>query len=168
MVVFAEPLLVAWVGHAYAKDADVVVILTCAALAEVAMWPAIFLLQGMDRHRPLVVFAVGSAALNLGLSIWLVGPLEVKGVALATLIASGLQMLLVLPYSMRVNGVRAATLLRDVLRPGRRAARSRGGAARRRARAGSRPSSLVTIALAGIAGAVGLRRRLPQLPAGRA
>ena len=36
------------------------------------MWPAIYLLQGMDRHRPLVVFAVGSAVLNLALSIWLV------------------------------------------------------------------------------------------------
>ena len=152
MIVFAEPLLVAWVGRAYAKDADVVVILTCAALTEVAMWPAIFLLQGMDRHRPLVVFAVGSAALNLGLSIWLVGPLGVKGVALATLIASGLQMVLVLPFSMRVNGVRAATLLRDVLLPVA-VPLVPAAAVLVAEREWLAPGSLVTIALAGIAGA---------------
>jgi O-antigen/teichoic acid export membrane protein len=153
MVVFAEPLLVAWVGRAYAKDSVVVVILTGAGLAEVAMWPAIYMLQGMDRHRPLVIFAVGSAVLNLGLSIWLVGPLDVKGVALATLIASGLEMLLVVPYAMRVNRVRVTTVLRDVLVPVTLPLIPAAAllVAERELLA---PSNLVTIALAGFAGAV--------------
>jgi O-antigen/teichoic acid export membrane protein len=117
------------------------------------MWPAIYMLQGMDRHRPLVIFAVGSAVLNLGLSIWLVGPLDVKGVALATLIASGLEMLLVVPYAMRVNRVRVTTVLRDVLVPVTLPLIPAAAllVAERELLA---PSNLVTIALAGFAGAV--------------
>ncbi len=153
MVVFAEPLLVAWVGELYAKDSAVVVILTGALLCEVAMWPAIYLLQGMDRHRPLVVFAVGSAILNLGLSIWLVGPLGVKGVALATLIASGIQLLFVLPYSMRVNSVSARAIFSDVVLPVA-IPLVPAAAVLLAEREWLAPSHLVTIALAGLTGAL--------------
>lgn len=117
IVVFAKALLVAWVGDDYAKDAIVVVILTCAGLAEVAMYPAVFMLQGMDRHRPLVAFAAGSATLNLVLSVLLVDSLGVKGVALGTLIATGLEMLLVLPFALRAHGVGAGRFARDALLP---------------------------------------------------
>lgn len=117
MIVFAEPLLVAWVGEEYAQDAIVVVLLTWAGLAQIALHPATFMLQGMDRHRPLAGFALGSAALNLALSVLLVGPLGVKGVALGTLIATGLEMLVVLPFALRVNRVSFARLLREALAP---------------------------------------------------
>lgn len=117
IIIFARALLLAWVGEPYAEDAIIVVILTCAGLAEVAMYPAVFMLQGMDRHRPLVVFAVASAALNLVLSVILVQSLGVKGVAIGTLVATGLEMLVVLPFALRANQVRLLPFAREALAP---------------------------------------------------
>ena len=103
MVLLADRLLSAWVGEAYAKDADVLVILLFAGLAKASMFPTLLMLQGMDRHRPLMVFALGSAALNLVLAVSLVGPLGVTGVAWATLIATGVELMVALPFALRVN-----------------------------------------------------------------
>ena len=91
LVVFAAPFLSAWVGPSYASSSDIAVLLLVAALLEAVMSPASQALQGMNRHRPLVVFALTSAALNLGLSLALIGPLGVRGVALGTLIATGIE-----------------------------------------------------------------------------
>ena len=117
LIVFAGPFLSAWVGPRFAHSSDIVVILTFAGLAEALLWPAAELLQGMNRHRPLVVFALGSAALNLTLSIILIGPLGVKGVAYGTLIATGIEALIVVPFAGRVTGVAGRTVFRDVLVP---------------------------------------------------
>lgn len=105
MALLADRLLAAWVGDVYAKDADVLVILIFAGLAKATMFPTLLMLQGMDRHRPLMFFALGSAALNLVLAISLVGPLGVTGVAWATLIATGLEVLVAVPFALHVNGV---------------------------------------------------------------
>jgi O-antigen/teichoic acid export membrane protein len=163
MVIFAEPLLVAWVGERYAQDADVVVVLAGALFCEVAMWPAIYMLQGMDRHRPLVVFAVLSALLNLGLSIWLVQSLGVAGVAYGTLIASGLQLLAVVPFAMAVNAIGAGTLWREVLLPVL-IALPPAALLMVAVRELLEPSHLVTIALAGLAGAIAYGALFLALP----
>jgi O-antigen/teichoic acid export membrane protein len=118
LIVFAAPFLSTWVGPQFASNANIVVLLTLAAFAEALMWPANATLLGVNRHRPLVVFAVGSAALNLGLSIALVGPLGVRGVALGTVIASSIQAAIVLAFSARALGVRRGEVCRQVLVPG--------------------------------------------------
>jgi len=153
LIVFAGPFLAAWVGPRYAHSSDIVVILTFAGLAEALLWPAAQLLQGMNRHRPLVAFALGSAALNLALSIILIGPLGVKGVAFGTLIATSLEALIVVPFAARVTQVQGRTVLADVLVPAilpvvpmvAVLALIRGTLA---------PSTIATIAIAGLAGAV--------------
>jgi Na+-driven multidrug efflux pump len=72
----------------------------------------------MARHRPLAVFAIVSALANLLLSIWLVHPLGVAGVALGTLIPTSIECIVVVtPYAMRQNGVSARVLLSEVLWP---------------------------------------------------
>jgi O-antigen/teichoic acid export membrane protein len=116
LIVYARPFLQAWAPQAI-SSADIVVLLTAAATLEAVMAPVSQALQGMNRHRPLVVFSLGSAALNLGLSIALVGPLGVKGVALGTVIATSIEASIVLPFGARLLAVRLADLRRRVIVP---------------------------------------------------
>jgi O-antigen/teichoic acid export membrane protein len=117
LIIFAHPFLLAWVPKA-AGSADIVVLLTIAALLEALIAPVSQALQGMNRHQPLVIFALASAVLNLALSIALIGPLGVRGVALGTLIATFLEAAVVLPFGARVLAVHAGDVLRRVLIPG--------------------------------------------------
>jgi O-antigen/teichoic acid export membrane protein len=117
LVVFAARFLTVWVGRSFAASADIVLLLTFAGLFEVLLWPATGVLQAMDRHRPLVVFALASAALNLGLSIALIGPLGVRGVAIATIIATAAEALFVVPYATHVLSVGAREILLRVALP---------------------------------------------------
>jgi O-antigen/teichoic acid export membrane protein len=118
LAVFARPFLTAWVGPRYGGDADVLVILLAAGAVDVALWPAGYILVGIGRHRMLALFAGTSALANLGLSIALVGPLGTKGVALGTLIATTAEAsLLVVPYVLRLTGLRPLRALTEVLLP---------------------------------------------------
>jgi peptidoglycan biosynthesis protein MviN/MurJ (putative lipid II flippase) len=65
-----------------------------------------------------VIFALGSAVLNLALSIALIGPLGVRGVAFGTLIATTLEASIVLPFGARVLAVRASAVGTRILLPG--------------------------------------------------
>ncbi len=118
LMVLAEPFLAAWVGKAFARDAHIVVILIASGLFNVAMWPALSMLMGSNAHRPLAVFSGLSALLNLGLSVALVGRIGVTGVALGTLIAAGLEALVVLPFTMRRYAIEPRTMLSEALAPG--------------------------------------------------
>jgi O-antigen/teichoic acid export membrane protein len=114
----AAPLLSAWVGPAYAPYAHLVVILTLALLIDTSQWPAGSVLQGMARHQPLAVISVITAVANLGLSLVLVQTVGVTGVALGSLIPNIVVDLgLVLPYALRVIGVRPSQALREMLLP---------------------------------------------------
>jgi O-antigen/teichoic acid export membrane protein len=118
LMVLAKPFLAAWVGERFAADAHIAVILIAAGFFEVALWPAASMLIGINVHRPTAVFAGASALLNLGLSVVLVGRIGVTGVALGTLVATGLEGLVVVPFAMRRYGVRARTMLSEALAPG--------------------------------------------------
>jgi O-antigen/teichoic acid export membrane protein len=117
LIIFARPFLLAWVPKA-ASASNIVVILTAAALLEALISPVSQALQGANRHRPLVIFALGSAALNLALSIALIGPLGVRGVAYGTLIATAVEAAIVLPFGARVLGVQLSAIGRRILVPG--------------------------------------------------
>jgi O-antigen/teichoic acid export membrane protein len=117
LMVLAKPFLTAWVGHGYARDSDIAVILTAAGLVAMFGWPGSLILQGVARHRLLAIFAVASAALNLVLSVVLIGPFGVRGVAVATLVALTVQSLCFLAYATHVNGVGVGELVREVCLP---------------------------------------------------
>lgn len=118
LIILARPFLTIWVGATYADSANLVLILTIAGLLDIILWPAGSILQGMTRHRRLAVIALGSALANLGLSILLVRPLGVAGVALGTLIPTSVECVcFVLPYAMRVIGVSARAALREIFIP---------------------------------------------------
>lgn len=118
LAVLARPILTAWVGPVYADSAPLVAILTLAGLADVSQWTASTILQGMARHRVLAAMSACSAVANLALSIALVKGLGVTGVALGTLIpTTAVSLGLVMPYVMRVIGIRPAEVLRTSVLP---------------------------------------------------
>jgi O-antigen/teichoic acid export membrane protein len=152
VAVLAGPFLRAWVGPAYADKGNLVLILVAAGLLEISAWPAAAILQGMARHRLLAVFSIGSALANLGLSIALVRPLGITGVALGTLVATAAEMLFfVFPFALRIADVDARSAVRLVLVPTLVPAVPAIAAlyAMREALA---PRSLVSVALIGFAG----------------
>jgi peptidoglycan biosynthesis protein MviN/MurJ (putative lipid II flippase) len=106
----------------------------------------------MSRHRPLVAFALGSAALNLGLSIALIGPLGVRGVAIGTLVATACEAVFVVPFAMRVLRIGPRRIVTQALLPSALPILPMAGVLLA-IRHGFAPSSLPAIALAGLAGA---------------
>jgi O-antigen/teichoic acid export membrane protein len=118
LLVLSGPFLATWVGPEYASAAPLVAVLALASLADTVLWPAAGILQGMARHRPMAIVAIGSALANLALSLWLVHPLGVMGVALGTLIPTTIEsVFIVIPYAMRANGVGAREGLREMFWP---------------------------------------------------
>lgn len=118
LVILARPILTVWVGAAYADYAHLVTILTLASLIDTSQWPAISILQGMARHRPLALISVGTGLANLALSVALVQSLGLTGVALGTLLPTTIACLgLVLPYSMHVIGVSTTQVVKEVFLP---------------------------------------------------
>jgi O-antigen/teichoic acid export membrane protein len=115
LMVLAEPLLGAWVGPAFAGGWPLVTVLTAAAVVDACARPGAVVLQGMSRHRPVAIVALGAGVLNLALSVILVQRVGAVGVALGTLIASLAACALVLPYTLRRVGVSSLRWGRDVL-----------------------------------------------------
>jgi O-antigen/teichoic acid export membrane protein len=75
-------------------------------------------MQGIFRHRPLALFAVLGAFLNLGLSIAFIHPFGTVGVAVATLVATAVEaVLLTIPYVMRTLEVRTRAIVSEVVLP---------------------------------------------------
>src|SRR5262249_25953073 len=92
--------------------------LTLAALIDTSQWPAGSILQGIAKHRPLAVMAACSAIANLALSIALIHPLGLTGIALGTLIPTTVVCLgLAMPYSMHVIAVTKTQVVKEILLP---------------------------------------------------
>jgi O-antigen/teichoic acid export membrane protein len=117
LMVMAQPLLVLWVGPAYASASSIVVILSLASILATCQWPAGAILQGMAQHRLPGFVALGAGLANLALSLALVRPLGLVGVALGTLIPIGLEFLIILPYLMRTIHVGAGEVVKEVFLP---------------------------------------------------
>ena len=118
LVILAPALLKLWVGPEYAAYTHLVLILTVAGLVDTSLWPAGFVLQGMARHQRLAVISLGAGIANLVLSIILVRPLGLTGVALGTLIPTVAEcVLFVLPYTLHVIGVPLREALTDIWLP---------------------------------------------------
>jgi O-antigen/teichoic acid export membrane protein len=118
LCLLARPILTVWVGTAYAGYAYLVIILTLARLIDTSQYAAGSILQGIARQRPVAVVSLCVGVANLGLSIALVHPFGLVGVALGTLIPFALESIcFVLPYSMRVIGVTSTEVLREIVLP---------------------------------------------------
>lgn len=118
LMLLAGPILGAWIGADYAQYGHLVVVLGVACLIATSQWPVSTILQGMNRHRPLSAIAIGAAIANLSLSVVLVGPFGLTGVAFGTLIPTvATSFGLVVPYAIRMVGVTFIDLCRQVVLP---------------------------------------------------
>jgi O-antigen/teichoic acid export membrane protein len=118
LVVLGGPILSVWVGSTYAQYEPLVRILAIAALASTSQAPAASILKGIARHRPLAISAICSGVANLVLSIGLIQPLGVTGVALGTLIPTLVESFaFVLPYSIWVLRIPLAQIMREIAVP---------------------------------------------------
>src|SRR5207247_7288175 len=96
----------------YASAAPLVVILIGGSVALTSVYPAGAILQGMGRFKVVAVTSISSGIANLALSIVLIGPLGVTGVALGTLVPTAIEALVfVIPYTMYVLHVSPRSLL---------------------------------------------------------
>jgi O-antigen/teichoic acid export membrane protein len=112
------PILGIWVGDEYSQYGALVAILTCAVIIDIPGSPAAAVLQSVERHGPMAWMSSANAALNIGLSIALVGPYGIEGVAVGTLVAGSAEVcFLVLPYACRVLRISVRVLATEVLLP---------------------------------------------------
>jgi O-antigen/teichoic acid export membrane protein len=118
LIVLAGPILSVWVGEEYAPYAYLVLLLTVASMIDTSQWPAGFVVQGMARHHFNAVVAFITGVSNLGLSLLLVRPLGLTGVALGTLIPTTVFCLgFILPHVRRVVGVEWHRVFAEMLLP---------------------------------------------------
>ncbi len=113
----AQPFLRRWVGDAFVSSAPLVAILVVAAGIDLLLWPAGFVLQGIARHARVAWISLASGVANVVLSFALAIAIGLPGVALATLVATTGEALVLLPYAMRILGIGTARLVREALAP---------------------------------------------------
>ena len=117
-VVLAAPFLSAWVGPEYARYDYLVTLLTYASFLEIIRRVLAFLLQGVSQHRFMAVTSLVSGLANLALSIILVRPYGLTGIALGTIIPSTIEIVFfVLPYALRVFRLGAGHALYAIFIP---------------------------------------------------
>ena len=120
LAVLGGPFLAAWVGEEYRSAAAILVVLAIASGIDMSRWTPDSVLQGVSKHRPLALFAIIGAGLNLILSILLIGPVGLGpiGAAYGTLIATVIEaVVLTIPFAMRRLGIGAAAVLGSVALP---------------------------------------------------
>lgn len=105
LIYLGVPFLRLWIGNAYTVDAFP--ILLCLGIASIAQALSTQLSLPFHQATDTVGFPVAvlllEAAVNLVLSLWLIGLLGIRGVALATLVPEvGVTFVLVPPYTCRL------------------------------------------------------------------
>ncbi len=117
LILFAEPVIHAWVGSGFEEAGRVVVFLAAATVAAALGRTGLLMLQGVGRARPTALIAFGEAVANVTLAIVLAHLMGVDGVALAALIAAAAaNAAFAVPYACRHFGVSPALLVRSLLR----------------------------------------------------
>jgi O-antigen/teichoic acid export membrane protein len=96
MMLLAGPLVHAWIGPEFSGSVLVVQLLSLTVIARVGNATASTLLKGAGEHRLVAFTNVAAAVANLALSIAIVKPLGLAGVAIGTLVPVCLASTLVL------------------------------------------------------------------------
>jgi len=112
-IILAEPLIRYWVGSEYLFMTIPTQIFIVYWIFTVVRGPTQSMLQGMGRLKVLIYFAVGTALLNLILSLILVNYFGVLGVILGTSIAAIATMPIKLKVALDIIGVKFKTLVKE-------------------------------------------------------
>ncbi|HWP34578.1 MAG TPA: lipopolysaccharide biosynthesis protein, partial [Thermodesulfobacteriota bacterium] len=117
VIVLARPLLAAWVGPAMAASAPALQVLAAAMVVRVGQATVATILKGAGGHRFLALNNSLVAAANLALSLALVRPLGITGVALGTALPVALGTLSVVPEGCRRLGLPLRQVARRAIWP---------------------------------------------------
>ncbi len=118
LVLLSSPFLALWVGPDYAQYSYLVALLSLSGLILVSQAPVALILQGINRHHILAITSIISGLVNLALSLILVGPFGLAGVAIGTLIPTTIESLFViLPYSLRIMNISFLEVIKVSLLP---------------------------------------------------
>ena len=102
LALLADSLILAWVGEDFLESVPLIWILAAAVIIRVGTSTATTVLKGAGQHSFLTWANIGMAVTNLTLSIALVRPLGMIGVALGTLISQAtVSLLLLFPRACR-------------------------------------------------------------------
>ena len=116
--VLAGPVVDAWMGPRFQGSAIVVRLLLCVVLVRIGASSATVILRGAGQHRLLAVTNATTAIVNVLLSIALVGPLGIAGVAIGTLVPVSVGIAFVLfPRACARVGISAWDMLRHAIWP---------------------------------------------------
>lgn len=114
-VMLGEVFIGLWMGPQFAAEAGMVLVIL--ALTQILSCPhnsVASILYGIGKHRNLAFMRVGEAVANVALSVALVGPLGIQGVALGTAIPHILVIGILLPlYACRLLGVSGWKYVRE-------------------------------------------------------
>jgi O-antigen/teichoic acid export membrane protein len=96
LALLAEPVVIGWTGAEFRSASTIVEILSVVVLVRIGGWTASTVLQGAGHHRLLALSNLAGAAVNIGLSVLLIGAYGLPGVAFATLVPVTIRALTVL------------------------------------------------------------------------
>lgn len=106
LVMLADPLILAWVGPDFSGSILPTQILLIVVLVRVSTASANLILKGAGQHKLLAYTNASTAVVNIALSVALIGPLGLPGVALGTLIPIAVSTLFILyPAACRRVGM---------------------------------------------------------------
>jgi O-antigen/teichoic acid export membrane protein len=118
LALLAQPLLAAWIDPTFSETARVVQILAVVVIVRVGASTSSIILKGAGMHRRLTSFISAMAVANVALSIALIGPLGLSGVAVGTLIpVAAVAVLGLVPTACRRVDISLTRLLRDAVWP---------------------------------------------------
>jgi len=106
LVLMADPIVRAWVGPAFSESVVILQLLTITVAIRVGTAMAATVLKGAGRHRLMAIANLTAAAANVLLSVMLIKPLGLRGVALGTLGPIGIECVFVIyPAACRRVGM---------------------------------------------------------------
>ncbi|HVM62397.1 MAG TPA: oligosaccharide flippase family protein [Verrucomicrobiae bacterium] len=107
-----------WIGSGFEQAAIALAILTFPMITQSSQTTTLIVMQGMAKHKTLSLIYLGEAIANLVLSLILVRPLGMIGVALGTALTNTLSSLIVQPlYVCRVLSLDIADYYRKAFLP---------------------------------------------------
>src|SRR5205823_8293989 len=92
------PLLELWVGHGFSAAYALLLLLSAGLAFNAPLRFAVLWAVAAARHRPVATVAAAEAAVNLGLTLALIWPLGLRGVALASCVTFAASNGLIIPW----------------------------------------------------------------------
>ncbi|HEY7501985.1 MAG TPA: oligosaccharide flippase family protein [Vicinamibacterales bacterium] len=118
LALVADPLLRAWLGSTFAQTATIVQILALVVIVRVGASTASIVLKGAGMHKRLVAFITVMGIVNILLSVALVRPMGLSGVAVGTLVpVAAISLLGLIPSACRRVGISLFTMFRQAIWP---------------------------------------------------